>query len=108
MPGIHYRTSCLIVALNFLSLPADGAPGDVDPGFNPGANNNVRSLAIQPDGKIIAAGEFTVLSGGAHVRIVRLGADGVPDASFNPTADGTVQCTMVHDDGSILTGGDFT
>ena len=43
------------------------ADGSVDAGFNPGANSFVSALAIQPDGKILAAGTFFQLGGGGIV-----------------------------------------
>src|SRR3954464_5109244 len=37
------------------------ADGSVDTSFNPGANDNVFAIAIQQDGKILVAGQFTML-----------------------------------------------
>ena len=50
-------------------------------GFDPNANNGVRVVVVQPDGKILLGGEFTTLSpnGGVAVRrnrIARLNPDG--------------------------------
>ena len=59
------------------------AEGPVDAMFNPGANDTVLSLAIQPDGKILVGGDFTTLGGAARSRIGRLNADGSLDASFD-------------------------
>ncbi len=87
--------------------------GTLDLGFNPGANKPVRDLAVQPDGKIVVAGDFTTLGGGgagttAHKRLGRLNADGTPDTSFNPIADLPVRAVAVQADGKILVAGDFT
>ena len=37
------------------------ADGTLDPGFDPNANNTVWSVAVQADGKVLLAGEFTSL-----------------------------------------------
>src|ERR1044072_3306896 len=41
------------------------ADGSVDPVFNPGASDSVFALAVQPDGKILVGGQFSLLGGGA-------------------------------------------
>ena len=38
--------------------------GSIDATFNPGANGPVRSIAVQPDGRIVVGGNFTTLGGG--------------------------------------------
>jgi uncharacterized delta-60 repeat protein len=48
-----------------------------------GANNHVSSVVIQPDGKIILAGNFTTFNGVSANRIVRLNADGTVDTEFS-------------------------
>ena len=40
------------------------ADGSLDTTFNPGANDQVLALAVQPDGKILVGGDFTTLGGG--------------------------------------------
>ncbi|HNU49929.1 MAG TPA: Calx-beta domain-containing protein, partial [Verrucomicrobiota bacterium] len=67
----------------FARLLADGT---VDPTFNPAAhaNDTVESVALQPDGKILIGGAFTVVNGVARNRIARLNADGTLDAAFDP------------------------
>jgi len=53
--------------------------GSLDLSFNPGigANNFVRSISIQDDGKIIIGGEFTGYNGTHRYRIARLFVPGV-------------------------------
>ena len=85
----------------------------VDPGFDPGADQIIDSIAVQPDGKIIVGGGFTHLGGGtgtATVRnhIGRLNADGTVDPSFNPGTNSIVQAVAVQPDGKILIGGNFS
>ena len=82
-------------------------------GFDPNANNTVRVIVVQPDGKILIGGDFTALSpnGGAAVtrnRIARLNPDGTLDTAFNPNANGAVFAIAVQADGKILAGGQFS
>jgi uncharacterized delta-60 repeat protein len=82
-------------------------------GFNPGANNGVDTLAVQPDGKVLVGGAFTILGGGGtgttpRNYLGRLNADGSLDASFNPGANGEVYALTVQPDGKIVVGGAFT
>ena len=56
-------------------------------GFNPGTNGLVRAIAVQPDGKVLIGGDFTMSGGGAtggttRAPLVRLNADGTVDAGF--------------------------
>ena len=81
-------------------------------GFDPNANDIIRVVVVQPDGKILLGGDFTSLApnGGAPVarnRIARLNPDGTLDAAFNPDADQTVYSIAVQPDGKIVAGGFF-
>ncbi len=76
--------------------------------FNPNANSEVRAIAVQADGKILAGGVFTGIGGAALNRIARLdGATGAAD-TFNPNANNIVNAIAVQADGKILVGGSFT
>src|SRR5438132_3344844 len=82
--------------------------GTLDTAFNPNANNEVRSIAVQADGKILAGGLFTSIGGQTRNNIARLDATtGLAD-SFDPNANNTVQSIAVQADGKILAGGSFT
>jgi uncharacterized delta-60 repeat protein len=87
--------------------------GTLDTGFDPNANNWVRVVVVQPNGKILIGGDFTTVSpnGGAAVtcnRIARLNSDGTLDTAFNPNANAAVAAIVVEADDRILLGGDFT
>ena len=43
-----------------------------------------RSVAVQPDGKVLIGGDFTTVNGTNRNGIARLNADGSLDSSFNP------------------------
>ena len=85
--------------------------------FNPGtgaapANSMVRAFAIQPDGKILATGDFTTFNGISRSGIVRLHSNGnvESNATFNPGigASASVNSLCLQADGRILIAGDFT
>jgi len=86
--------------------------GSIDPSFDssPGASGNIRSVDLQPDGKILIAGEFTSYNGTAINRLARLNSDGTIDATFNvgTGADNTVTDIKVLSNGQIAIGGNFT
>jgi uncharacterized delta-60 repeat protein len=81
--------------------------------FNPNAKNNllsgvVQTIAVQADGKILAAGNFVEIGGQPRFYIARLDpATGLAD-SFNPEASSFVEAIAVQADGRILVGGIFT
>ena len=84
------------------------ADGTLDTAFNPNANGDVYSIAVQADGKILAGGTFTTIGGATRNRIARLDATtGVAD-SLNPNASNTIFSIAVQADGKILAGGIFT
>jgi uncharacterized delta-60 repeat protein len=76
-----------------------------------GPNDTVRSLAIQNDGKVVAGGTFTNVSGLARNRIARFNADGTLDTSFLNGLSGvnnSVLSVAVQSDGKVLLGGTFS
>jgi uncharacterized delta-60 repeat protein len=85
--------------------------GTLDAAFSPtlAPNGGVFDIAIQPDGKIVAVGNFTSVNGTSRLRIVRLNADGTQDAGFNSTAgvDNQILGVALQTDGKILIVGDF-
>src|SRR5688572_18700712 len=80
--------------------------------YNPGANQTVWTVALQPDGKAVFGGVFTGLGGGTGAtprnHIGRLNVDGTVDPGFDPGANGDVYAIAVQPDGKILVGGNFT
>ncbi|MCU0334465.1 MAG: delta-60 repeat domain-containing protein, partial [Chitinophagaceae bacterium] len=86
--------------------------GDLDSIFNmnAGANGDVISIALQPDGKMLIGGGFTRYNGVARFGIGRLHADGRIDTSFDPGTgvNGTVTSVVLQPDGKVLIGGNFS
>lgn len=85
--------------------------GALDPTFNPGsgADQEIRALAIQDDGRTIAGGFFSNFNGVATGPVVRLNPDGTLDNSFlvQGFRSGHVHTLMLTEDGKILLGGNF-
>ena len=108
--GGSFTTFNGVPRANFVVLNTNGA---VDSLTNPGAgvNGPVFAVAVQPDGKMVIGGEFTVVNNTNRVRIARLNADGSLDTTFNPPGganDGAVRALAVQADGKIVVGGTFT
>jgi len=89
--------------------------GTIDTTFNvgSGASSQVKGLAIQSDGKIVALGNFTSYSGSTSNRIVRINTNGTIDTTFNVGGGfvgGSLTVTSIsaQSDGKILVQGEFT
>ncbi|MBK6832719.1 MAG: delta-60 repeat domain-containing protein [Flavobacteriales bacterium] len=87
--------------------------GSVDPSFDTGSGFNnfnwVRALVLQPDGRMVLAGEFSSFDGVSRHNIVRVEPDGSLDASFDP-GDGfdlEVRSLVLQPDGRIIVAGNF-
>lgn len=114
---------------NFISVPVGrilrlNTDGSIDSTFNSGAvgfnsaNEEVKALALQPDGKILVGGKFTSYNGDSVNRLVRLNADGSRDETFNTGTGippmttgqgaGIVNTIALQSNGKILVGGYFT
>lgn len=83
--------------------------GSLDPSFNAGSGasggERVTALALQPDGKVLAGGTFTAMSGTARPNLARLLATGALDPTFAPPASlaaSPVTQIVVQADGKIL------
>jgi uncharacterized delta-60 repeat protein len=103
--SVNGQTRYRIVRLNSI--------GTVDVGFSPtsGANDAIKTISIQNDGKIIIGGSFTFYNGSARNRFARVNADGSIDLSYNPTgsgADSYVYASCIQADGKAIIGGWFS
>lgn len=86
----------LVIGGNFTAFNGDGcgyfarlnADGSLDLPFSTeqgsGANNTVRAVAVQPDGRVLIGGDFTMVDGTPRNYLARLNADGTLDATFDP------------------------
>lgn len=75
-----------------------------------GFNDSVKSIAVQPDGKIIAGGSFTQFNGETANYLIRLNSNGTKDTSFNIGTgfNNSIQAIQIQPDGKIIVGGSFT
>jgi len=93
---------------NIFRLNADGS---LDQSFNvgQGPNSVVNISLIQPDGKIVAFGYFSLWDGNPASRVVRLNTDGSLDTSFTPGSgfDNSILTAALTPDNKIYAGGYF-
>ena len=131
----RHRVACAAVALLLLSIPqrdALAAAGDLDPAFGSGglvltsttasasASYDVDAayaIAVQTDGKIVAAGNTTnvVTNAGRNFCVVRYNADGTLDATFgnggivrtavSASNEDNARSVAIQSDGKILAAG---
>lgn len=99
-----------------------GEPGRADLSFNAVVQStnfpvptergfgSVYDMIVQPDRKIVIAGEFDQIAGVDRVRLARLHADGTVDASFQPSSgpNGVVAAIGQQSAGKIIAGGRFS
>ncbi|MEZ4739664.1 MAG: delta-60 repeat domain-containing protein [Flavobacteriales bacterium] len=111
----HARSLSLLFfvpILSSLGLGSRAQSPTVDPDFDTGvgANAIISTTLVQPDGKVILAGQFTSFNGSPAGRIVRVDASGVIDPTFDVGAGFNDQVTGAHlyADGSILVIGSFS
>ena len=98
----------IITAFSFF---ANAQSGTLDLTFNPAlsANGPIYSTAIQSDGKLIIAGDFTTFNGVESRGIARLHADGGIDGTFDSGTgiSGTIRTVQIQNDGRIVISGTF-
>jgi uncharacterized delta-60 repeat protein len=85
--------------------------GAIDPSFDigSGADDRVRNITLQPDGRIIIAGDFTEYNLAGYEHLARLLPDGGFDVSFfTNSANQAIYTTELQADGKVLLGGVFS
>lgn len=75
-----------------------------------GFNSTVKSIVIQPDGKLLVGGNFTTYNGVSSNYMIRLNTNGTKDATFNIGLgfNDYVKTIALQLDGKIVIGGNFT
>ncbi len=82
--------------------------------FNPGsgADNEVRTVAVKADGKILLGGQFNQINGTTRNKIALLNVNGSLESTvtFNPGIgpNNVIYSVGVQADGKIVLGGEFT
>jgi len=99
------KTVVLLAAAGVSAALAQPFTLDTDFPNGSGADDFVRSVAVQPDGRIVVAGDFTNVHGAFRPGVARLLADGRLDDSFQPTITNAVRRVAVAPDGSVLLSG---
>lgn len=95
------------------SITRLNSDGTTDSSFNigTGANLQISDLLLQPDGKVLICGRFSVFDGFARYRIARLNSNGSVDTSFNTDAGSShipsIDRIALQGDGKIWVGGDI-
>lgn len=112
--GGDFTTANSVPRNRIARLNSDGSldPGYSLPSDSYGASGDVRSIAVQTDGRILIGGLFTNVNSIARSYIARLNSDGTLDSLFNPGsgADNPVYAvaqTFENGNPMVLLGGAF-
>lgn len=96
----------LLVLLGVPTLLAQ--PGIVDSNYLADVDGAVRSIALQPDGRLLISGQFRFVNGVERYGITRLNREGALDEQFQPAFDsGSASMILLQPDGRIIVGGSF-
>lgn len=105
--SVQARIGRVILALMCGLATSWGAAGDVDAGFPASANGSVYGIAVQPDGKILLAGDFTGINGVSRSYLTRLNSEGGVDTGFNARLGKNARAVVLQPNGQIVVGGWF-
>ncbi|MBF9141600.1 RCC1 domain-containing protein [Hymenobacter properus] len=108
--GGDFTTYQGATANRLIRLNPDGSPDilfGTGTGATVGLNGVVNSIVVQPDGKILLGGDFTMYKDATASYLIRLNADGSPDASFavGNSFQNTVYGLALQADGKVLVHG---
>lgn len=85
--------------------------GTLDGSFNIGSgpNNDVYTIDVQNDGKILIGGKFVAFNGTSRIRMARLNSNGTLDPTFTVGNgfDNSVYDISIQNDGKIIVVGTF-
>lgn len=108
--GGSFSTYVGTTRYNLARLNTDGSlDGSFLNGLS-GASSPVRCIVVQPDGKILIGGDFTMVNNISRFHVARLTSTGAVDTSFSGTAvtsGSSVYALSLQDDGSVIIGGNF-
>ncbi len=116
MLGKMSKIFTVFTLLFIFCFSGNAASGDVDTTFKPSTSKSpegyANNIVVQPDGKILIGGYFSVVNGTGRNSIARLNADGSLDTTFNPPVFGGLSPNIVfslklQSDGKIVVGGQF-
>jgi uncharacterized delta-60 repeat protein len=89
--------------------------GELDTSFNPGSSSNyeINNVVIQPDEKVVVAGNFNIFAGVGRSRIARLNSNGTLDLTFNPgigpsgSSNPFIRSIYLLSNGKLIVSGGF-
>ena len=108
LAGGQFTTYQGLTQNRLIRLKSDGTK-DTSFDIGTGFNQEVTSIAIQSDGKILVGGYFTTFTGTSQNYLIRLNSDGSKDTSFDIGTgfNSFVLSITIQSDGKILVGGGF-
>jgi uncharacterized delta-60 repeat protein len=89
--GGHVMLRVFFLITFALAAPVHAADGDLDPTFGNGGKvltdlsggvDNLSKIALQPDGKIVAVGNYRLTNGNSHIQLARYNSNGTLDSTF--------------------------
>jgi len=80
----------------------------LDTAFTAHATDVVRLVGLQPDGDVLALGDYFLMNDAPRDQFSRLNLDGSLDSIFNPCTFGIGGSFAVQPDGKIIIAGSFT
>jgi uncharacterized delta-60 repeat protein len=116
----NFRVSIFLSICSFLLmfsciLVASAQNSAIDTSFRPAllSGGSVEASVVQPDGKLIIGGNFTIVGNVRRLRLARFNTDGSVDMTFIPAErflfnNIPLRAIAVQSDGKILVGGRFT
>jgi uncharacterized delta-60 repeat protein len=101
-----------IGGIGITNLARLNTDGTLDATFNPGRavdKGYVSALAVQPDGKVLAGGQFSSSDFSTPANLARLNTNGTVDTGFYSGlfVDAAVNAVVIQTNGGILIGGAF-
>jgi uncharacterized delta-60 repeat protein len=106
-----YFTYNEIDGIRIARLNSDGSLDETFSQTGTGLNGSVKSIVIQPNGKILVAGYFISYNGVARSHIARLNSDGSLDTTFSQEGTGLnddAYSIELQPNGKILVAGYFS
>jgi uncharacterized delta-60 repeat protein len=112
------KSMCLLILVSLAFAGQTPGAGEVDTTFRASLvkldSGHVYRSIRQPDGKIIIAGEFTVVGGAPRTNIARLNINGTVDPTFVPpsivssNSEPAINDIALQADGKVLVAGQFS
>lgn len=103
-PGLN-ASLCRINANGALDTTFNGVG---DGAFLSGSVQSIHDVAVQMDGSILIAGNFTVFNGTARGGFARLSSTGLVNTALGFTSNGACNSILVQPDDRVLIAGTFT